>query len=100
MVETSKFKKYLRKKLYHEETGFYLNYLTLKIEEPSIAKELKEHIVNQFKRIYWPVTIFIVAAFVVLVILYLKSNGHPVSVVTGGCSVLIMVILSILIRCK
>jgi hypothetical protein len=36
-----RFKNYIRKRLYDEETGFYLNYLTLSISEPKIAREVK-----------------------------------------------------------
>jgi hypothetical protein len=35
--------RFLRQKLYHEETGFLLNYLTLKISDPIIEKEMLLH---------------------------------------------------------
>ena len=38
-----RFKKYLRHKLYHQDTGYYLNYLTLQISEPQIAQEIRIH---------------------------------------------------------
>ena len=31
----------VKKKLYYEETGYYLNYLTLSISEPKIAREAR-----------------------------------------------------------
>ena len=34
---------WLRGKLYHMETGFMLNYLTLTINHSTVSKQLKEH---------------------------------------------------------
>ena len=36
-----KIKAWVRNKLYHEETGFQMNYLTLQISDPVVAKELE-----------------------------------------------------------
>ncbi len=46
-------KKFFVKKMYHEETAMILNYVTLKISDPEVAKELENHKIMQQNRIYW-----------------------------------------------
>jgi len=42
--------RFLRRKLYKEETGFLLNYLTLRISDQQIMQKQVEHRVTQFRR--------------------------------------------------
>jgi hypothetical protein len=46
--------------MYFEETGFYLNHLTLTVNEPTIAREVNRHFGEQYTRIYIPLA-FIIA---------------------------------------
>ena len=39
----TKLRRWLKDKLYHEETGYLLNYLTLHISDPVIEEQLKEY---------------------------------------------------------
>ena len=57
-VSFQKLKSWISQKLYHEETGFCLNYLTLSISDPLIVKELALHRGSQYKRIVTPITLF------------------------------------------
>ena len=39
-------KRYFGRRLFNEETGWILNYVTLQITEPEVAKDLKNHMVE------------------------------------------------------
>ena len=94
-------RKYLRQKLYHQETGYYLNYFTLQISEPTIAQECRTHKVNQFERMFWPIVLSFIASFSFSCYqLFIQKNGHPLLLVTGAVCLLIGVIIAILLRTK
>ena len=42
-MKCQRIRRFAKKHLYHEETGFLLNYLTLKISDPSVERELFLH---------------------------------------------------------
>lgn len=96
-----KARRYLRRKLYDEETGFYLNYLTLSISEPTIAREAQVHLGNQFARVYWPLLISILVNFCLhLYNLFVQKSGHPMNLVAGGGSIIILFTIFVLLRLK
>jgi hypothetical protein len=89
----------VRKHLYHEETGFLLNYLTLKIDDPAIERELVLHRGAQFTRIVTPTTIFsILSLLSTIYSLYVQKSGNPMMIVTGILTILFMFLLQILVR--
>ena len=96
-----KLRNYLRRKLYDEETGYYLNYLTLTISEPTIAKEAQVHLGNQFARVYWPLLLSILLNFCMHIYnIYFQKSGHPMNLVAGGGSLFILSIIFVLLRLK
>ena len=46
-------KRYVSRKIFHEETAGILNYVTLQITEPEVAKDLKNHMVEQQNKMFW-----------------------------------------------
>ncbi len=98
-MKFQRIRRFLRKHLYHEETGFLLNYLTLKIDDPAIERELAVHRGNQFLRIVTPTTIFsILSLLSTIYSLYVQKSGNPMMIVTGIITILIMLFLQILVR--
>ena len=45
-VDKSCFNRYFGIRLFKEETGWILNYVTLQITEPEVAKDLENHMVE------------------------------------------------------
>jgi len=80
----NRLKSYIYSKLYQQETGFMLNYLTLHIANSTIANQLKEHRAAQFKRIFGIFFILSVLAFIYNIVVYLTVHGHPLLVVTSA----------------
>ncbi len=39
----TRIKKYFNEKMFHDETGRILNYVTLQITDPEVAKDLNNH---------------------------------------------------------
>ena len=78
-------------KLYHEETGFCLNYLTLQITDPVIVKELTLHRGNQFKRVRTPIILFALLNLLIQIFdLFLTKTGNPMKLIAGGGTFLII----------
>ena len=90
----------LRKRLYDEETGYLLNYLTLSISDPKLKHQMWLHIGKQFQRIIWPLTIFVIIGFInSCVNLYIYRSGHPINLVTGALDVLLICYFWVSIKC-
>jgi hypothetical protein len=86
--------RFLKKRLYNEETGFLLNYLTLRISDPLIVKEKDTHRGNQFERFVNPVIIFSLCSLLMTIYgLYVDKSphksGNPMMMVTGGLTLLL-----------
>lgn len=91
----------VRQKLYHEETGFLLNYLTLKISDPVIEKEVLEHRGVQFKRIITPYTIISTISWLTSIYSFYsnKMTSHPIKImITLPVSIFILLVMQVL--CK
>ena len=96
-----RFKNYIRKRLYDEETGFYLNYLTLSISEPKIAREVKLYLGMQYQKIFIPIVLMLAGNYCFNLIQYFIQNvGHPMTLCAGACNQLGMVILYLMIKFK
>ena len=65
----------LHSKLYDEETGFIMNYLTLSISDPAVVKEKTIHRGNQFRRFVNALIVFSVISLLITVYgLYVKNS--------------------------
>jgi len=82
----NKLKLLIRNQLYHEETAYCLNYLTLEISDPEIAKELEFSKTSQYRRIIMPMTI-LMGLFLATnsLDLWMIKTGNPMKVILGGC---------------
>jgi hypothetical protein len=86
--------RYLNRKLFHEETGFLLNYFSLKISDPLIAEELVQHRGSQFKRIVTPMMFFSFFSLISTIYsLYVQKSGNPMMIVTGALTIILMLTL-------
>jgi hypothetical protein len=98
-MKFQRIRRFVRKHLYHEETGFLLNYLTLTIDDPSIERELVLHRGAQFKRIVTPTTIFsLLSLLSTIYSFFVQKSGNPMMIVTGILTILCMLFLQLLVR--
>ena len=58
-----RFKAYFLKNLHDEETGYYLNYLTLSISEPKLAREVKRYLGLQYSKLILPIFLMLAGNF-------------------------------------
>lgn len=88
-------------KLYDEETGFYLNYLTLSISEPAIAREANLHLGQQYTRIFIPVVLILVSTYCLhLFQFFVEKSGHPVQLLSGSVNMVGLVLVSLMLKFK
>ena len=92
----NKLKLLIRNQLYHEETAYCLNYLTLEISDPEIAKELELHRASQYRRIIVPMTI-LAGLFLATSCadLWMIRTGNPMKVLAGGCLFFLMLCMNL-----
>ena len=90
----------LKDRMYAEETGYLLNYLTLHIKDSELRNHVSLHIGKQFERIMIPGTLIICLGVIVTFInLYVSDSGHPINLVTGGIDIIFTIILWTLVKC-
>ena len=84
-------------RLYKEETGFLLNYLTLQIEDKEVAAQLRNHRTQQYETVMKPLIIpfFIMYAYQILAWV-ISRKGNPFSLITGGLTFLFILLLIVL----
>ena len=92
---TSKFKD----KMYAEETGYLLNYLTLHIKDAELTNQVSLHIGKQFERIMIPGTLIVCLGCITTCInLFVYNSGHPINLITNGIDILFTIILWTLVK--
>ena len=75
MIIVQRFRRLVQQKLYREETGFLLNYLTLNISDPAIDREKSLHRGNKSRSFVNPMLIVCVISFLITVYgLYIKES--------------------------
>lgn len=90
----NKLREHIYSKLYHEETGYYLNYMFLTIKEPAIWQETRAHCVKQYKLASLPL-IFTVFVYLGLHCFeyFRHSSGHPVQLIGSAVNCVLIVTL-------
>ena len=78
-----KAKQWLYGKLYRQETGYLLNYLTLGISNEYLLQQLKEHRATRFGQLIGIYFFLSSLALIYNVVLFLVANGHPLLIVTS-----------------
>jgi len=80
----AKLKLWVRGKLFKQETGFMLNYITLDISNEAIRHQMRVHRADQYGRLVYVYFAMTVIATIYNLLLYLFFRGHPLLVVTSG----------------
>lgn len=80
----SSLRRWLRGKLFKQETGFLLNYLTLDISSQDITNQVREHRAAQFTRLIGLFFLLCILSFLYNLFLFITKQGHPLLVVTSG----------------
>ena len=87
-------------KLYRQETGFYLNYLTLQVKDPALKQALNDYRTSQWTRVQYAVLISIsISLCLTLFKLVVEDAGHPMLLITNFLSACIISMMIILTKC-
>ncbi len=87
--------------LFHKGPGYQLNYLTLHVKDPEIAKGILQVKIQKFTRTYFFVALSCILSFAKSCWQYfISKNGHPVMVICSGAILLLLLAGFILIRLK
>ena len=99
MSTYSKLRHYIDSKIYHEETGYYLNYVFLTISEPAIKQEANEHCIKQYKLASWPAVVTCFVYFPLHCYGYFTHNsGHPVQLIGSALNIFVVTTLLVLVK--
>jgi hypothetical protein len=75
------------------ETGFMLNYLTLKVSNKKVATQIRSHREARFTSLSVIFLVFALIAFLYNLIAFFKFNGHPLLVLASGITLASFIIV-------